>query len=157
MKVQNVFSYKGKGGSLKEAVGAIINNRSKAILDAKMKKITVNLKREAQLWQKWLQLKLSTPSNHNIKNMTPFPKYDSGKLSASIKVPTVEVKRYTGPASKIPAYKIKMKALFGMRMSEDGGYDVGRYLNNQYDRTFGRWQERAQRNLFERMKRNIHG
>lgn len=154
MSVRVVFSYRGKPGSLKEAVGTIVQARSKKLIVAYKDIVEKKLARVSKVWQAWLRQRLSVQSDPHKLNRTKWPKKRTGRLRDSIREPKLSVSRYTGPATYAPSYKFKLKGLFGVRPSATLS-DVGQYLNDWQDKSFAGWKLRAQRNLYERMMSEI--
>jgi len=154
MAIQSTFSYRGKSGSLKEAVGAIVQARAGTVIKSYKVLLEHRLKRVAIIWQAWLRAQLSVRGSSRSRNPSPWPRQREGKLMASIQRPDVQVSKYSGPASDLPSYKFKLKGLFGIRSSKTLP-DVGQYLNDWSDKPFSGWKIRAQRNLYERMMRQV--
>jgi len=153
--IRSVYSYKGKGGSLKETVGAIVQAGSKKIIVAYKNIVEKKLERTAKVWQAWLRQRLSVKGSPHKINRTPWPKMRTGKLRDSIRRPmVVEPSAYSGPASYAPSYKFEMVGLFDVRPSATLA-DVGEHLNTWKGKPFEGWKIRAQRNLYDRMIADI--
>lgn len=113
-----------------------------------------------------------------MANHTLWPRLRTGKLKRTIQRPEVISTKHTKPAASAGKaqhlWKFKLEGLFSRRGSKDhkpadtsaksgvswdkrGGMldDVGRYLNEQRDKSFGRWQDRAQRVLFLHTKARL--
>lgn len=155
MAIVSSFSYRGKRGSLKDAVGALIHKKATAAVSNYVKHTRTKLERAAKLWQMWVQLKLSVKYSGGF-NKTPWPKRRTGLLRASINRPKVHITKYSGK-SKYASHKIKMSGLFGPRPSKDGKYDVSDYLDNWSGKPFSNWKKKSQRILFISMRDSIIG
>ena len=175
MAFENVFSYKGKKVSLNGAVGAIVSKESDKIMREYVKGADVHLKSIKKIWRKWLRYELSKKTVAPGPNKTIWPKNRTGKLRNTIKEPNLVTVSYKKPNSSnsinTKMWEFKLEGLFGRRGSKNhkawgadnpsgiawgGGShmlnDVGAFLNNQRNKPFGRWQDRAQRVLFLHVK-----
>ncbi len=174
MAFENVFSYKGKKVKLNGAVGAIVSQHSDKLMYEYVQSADIHLRNIAKVWRKWLRYELSKKSVAPKKNNTIWPKNRTGKLRSTIQEPKLITHSYTKPSggqTTTRMWEFKLEGLFGRRGSKNhkawgskfitginwGGKnhmlnDVGGFLNDQKDKPFGRWQDRAQRVLFLHVK-----
>lgn len=90
-----------------------------------------------------------------MKNTSLYPRMRTGLLRASIKRPTVSVKKVSGSRGRIlgASRVFTLTRMFGKRLNKQG-QDVGELLNNWSGKPFSGWKDRARNMLLDSVSKH---